>query len=527
MKPDAENKEQDMGFLKTIGNRARRSCIKFGLALLSLTANVQPAQTQALYRETYRPQFHFSPQKGWIGDPDGLVKYKGTYHLFWWGHAVSEDLVHWKELPYPMQGGGDSFTYFSGSVVVDKANTAGFGDSSLVAVYTMHKTDDVPEAQALSYSNDGVNFHFYSKNPVLDIGSTSFRDPQVFWHTPTNRWIMAAALPHQHKVSFYASANLKQWQHLSDFGPMGAYSSDWEVPDLFQLPIDDDGNNKKWVLSIGQGPNRMQYFLGDFDGNKFTPDSQTIAQSKKSDPALWADYGTDFYAARTWRNIDDTAASRTTWLGWMGNWAYAGRVPTQWGKGFESVPRDIMLRTFDEGVRLVQTPVPELKMLRSKPVLIGKKTVRGTINLTEFAPVENAYELEVAINVNTSASCGVNLLCGDGRKLAVGYNPVNQELFIDRTHCTDFITDTLFNKHFSVVMKAPLSVKNGMLKLHILVDRSSVEVFADDGKVTMSCLTFPSEKQTGIQLFSDGGTATVSAIKAWKLSSIWGFKKGE
>lgn len=488
---------------------------------LSLFFVLLPFCLLAQYNEKYRPQTHFSPRKGWIGDPDGLIKYKGEYHLFWWGHAVSKDLVHWKELPYPMQGGKDSFHYFSGSVVVDKGNTAGFGDSSLVAVYTEHKNDDVPEAQALSVSNDGVLFHYYKGNPVLDIGSTSFRDPQVFWHSPTSRWVMVVTHPRKHFVSFYASQNLKQWQHLSDFGPMGSYSSDWEVPDLFQLPVDDDWSKKKWVLSIGQGPNRMQYFLGDFDGTKFTPDSQTIAQNSQPEPALWADYGTDFYAARSWRNVDDTSDRRTIWLGWMGNWSYAGRVPSSWGKGFESVPREIALKTFPEGIRLVQTPVKELESLRKNVVVLKKKTFTATTTLPAFAPTKNVYELDATFDTKGAAVVGFNLLVGEGRKLVIGYDTKAQQLFIDRTNCTDFTTDSIFNKTFPQKMTASLSLSDGVLRLHILVDKASVEVFANGGQKVMSATTFPGEAQTGIEVLAEGGKATLVQLKAWELKSIW------
>lgn len=481
------------------------------IALITTYLFAMPARAQ--YDEKYRPQYHFSPQKGWIGDPDGLVYYKKQYHLFWWGHAVSDDLVHWKEMPYPMQGGDGSFHYFSGSVVVDKNNTAGFGDSAMVAVYTMHKSDAVPESQALSYSNDGSIFQFYDKNPVLDIGSNSFRDPQVFWHSTTHRWIMAAARPHKHQASFYASPDLKKWEHLSDFGPAGSYGNDWEVPDLFQLPLDGNTKNKKWVLSIGEGPNKMQYFIGHFDGNSFTADDP-------NQPVLWADYGTDFYAARTWRNVDDSTSERTTWLGWMGNWSYAGVVPTKWGKGFESVPRDIALTSFKQGIRLVQKPVAELQMLRKDSLILSSKKIRGTQTITAFKPKRNVYELLLTLDCKKSATTGINLLVGEGRKLVIGYDAITQSLFIDRTNCTDFRSDSVFNKKFPTKIEAPLVLKKGMLKLHILVDQSSVELFANDGEITMSATTFPGEGQTGLQLFSDGN-AILTNLKAWELSSIW------
>lgn len=379
----------------------------------------------------------------------------------------------------------------------------------------------MPEWQALSYSMDGVRFQFYEKNPVLDIGSTSFRDPQVFWHSPTNQWVMVLALPRKHQVSFYTSSDLKQWRHQSDFGPMGAHSSDWEVPDLFQMPIDGNTKKQKWVLTIGQGPNKMQYFLGSFDGSTFMPDSQTVAQNEKPAPALWADWGTDFYAARSWRNVDDTASGRTTWLGWMGNWSYAGRVPTSWGKGFESIPRDLRLQTFAEGVRLVQTPVPELKKLRQDSVVFSNKPVAGTMELPLFKPKQNVYEIEARMDLGKASAIGFNLLVGAGRKLVVGYDVLKKELFLDRSACTDYTTDSLFNKTFAVRMVAPLIVSETFLKLHILVDKASVEVFADGGKVTISATTFPAESQTGIELFAADGRATLLSFKGWTLASIW------
>ncbi|WP_440135309.1 glycoside hydrolase family 32 protein [Chitinophaga sancti] len=459
--------------------------------LILLLALCFPAVMAA---QKYRPVYHFSPKHGWIGDPDGLIKFRGKYHLFWWGHAVSNDLVHWQELPYPMQGGDGTFTYFSGSVVVDKRNTAGFGDSAMVAVYTLHKNDSVPEAQALSYSNDDTLFHFYKHNPVLDIGSNSFRDPQVFWYAKDQRWIMVVTHPHLHKVSFYASPDLKHWEHLSDFGPMGAVASDWEVPDLFAL----DG---KWVLTIGQGPNRMQYFTGHFDGRSFVSDPQP--------EALWADYGPDFYAARSWRNADDTASTRVTWMGWLGNWTYARDVPSRWGKGFESIPRDLSLQPFPEGLRLVQQPVPELKVLRRDSIVLPRRKVNGQMPLTLFG--SNSYELEVDIDLQTAKGAGLQILLGQGRSFVVGYDVQQKQLYIDRSNCSD----TAFSAHFPVRMSAPLHTRQ--LQLHIFVDAASVEVFAQQGKIVLSATTFPSETQTGVALFAKGGTATVTHFIAWKL----------
>lgn len=632
---------------------------------------ILPARAQ--YNEKYRPQFHFSPRKGWIGDPDGLVFYGGKYHLFWWGHAVSEDLVHWKELPYPMKGGDGSFSYFSGSMVVDKNNTAGFGENSMVAIYTIHKRGDtIAETQGLSISRDGFNFDFYAKNPVLDINRINFRDPQVFWYAPAKKWIMIVSLPDKHTVQFYASVDLKSWEFLSDFGPMGgARNNFWECPDFFELPVDGNQNNKKWVFMIGQGPNRVQYFIGSFNGKRFVADKATrsylsegtglkgdlfegfdksgytgwattgnafgsrpvrsdtifhlkegyassayggdtatgtltsaafiikqpainfmigggnhpwqtcinlivdgkivrtstgsnskamkwdgwdvtalvgqkarieivdkydqkdwghimidhilfspVLSNQRLEHALWVDYGPDFYAARTWRDIDNVGMQPTL-IGWLGNWGYAREVPTEWGRGFESVPRQITLKTFPEGIRMVQEPVPQLKKIRKDSVALSKRSIEGTVAIPGFKPAVNSYEFEAVFNTQAASVFGINFFVGNGRKLVIGYDPATSSLFMDRTACTDFVTNMNFNKRFATRSYAPVEALGKRLKIHALVDQSSVEIFINDGKTVLSVVTFPAEMQTGIELFSAKGKTQLINFKAWQLASIW------
>lgn len=237
----------------------------------------------SLYNEKYRPQFHFSPIKGWVGDPDGTLKYNGEYHLFWWGHATSRDLVYWNEEPYPMKGGDGTFTYYTGSIVVDTLNTSGFGteDSiAMVAIYTKHhnrnsKTPGIEE-QAISISKDYRNFHYWEGNPVIGSDREHFRDPYVFWDDIYQRWAMVITAPTEKQIEIYTSSNLKSWEYQSSFGPLGAVKEMWEVPELFQIPLDDDPNNKKWVMICGMGPNKAQFWVGEFDGKKFIPDSKTV-----------------------------------------------------------------------------------------------------------------------------------------------------------------------------------------------------------------------------------------------------------
>ncbi|MFF7262013.1 GH32 C-terminal domain-containing protein [Streptomyces sp. NPDC008159] len=267
------------------------------LSAAGLVAPLAPRATAAdapPYSETYRPQFHFTPEKNWMNDPNGLVYYKGEYHLFYqynpsgdawgdmsWGHAVSTDLVHWTELPLALSH-DDKEMVFSGGAVVDTENTTGFGtrkNPPMVAIYTRHDKTTGVQSQALAYSTDrGRTWTKYQGNPVIDIGSRDFRDPKVQWYAPTKSWLMTVSLSAEHKVRFYSSKNLKDWTQLSEFGPVGATGGVWECPDLFPLAVDGDTNNVKWVLVVNLNPGGIaggsaaQYFIGDFDGTKFTPD---------------------------------------------------------------------------------------------------------------------------------------------------------------------------------------------------------------------------------------------------------------
>lgn len=268
--------------------------MKFHRLILLLFVLVSSAKAAApLYQEPWRPQFHFTPERNWMNDPNGLVFYEGEYHLFYqhnpegnkwghmsWGHAVSKDLVHWEHLPIALRE-ENNVMIFSGSAVVDWKNTSGFGVDGkppLVAIYTGHHTDRPRQDQRIAYSNDrGRTWTKYSGDPVLDIGEADFRDPKVFWHEPTKRWIMAVTWCNHHQVRLYGSPNLKDWTHLSDFGPAGATGSWWECPDLFPVSVEGRGNRQKWVMIVNGGglPNGgpgCQYFVGDFDGTTFTLD---------------------------------------------------------------------------------------------------------------------------------------------------------------------------------------------------------------------------------------------------------------
>lgn len=242
----------------------------------------------------YRPLFHYTPEKNWMNDPNGMFYDKGTYHLFYqynpygnnwgnmhWGHATSKDLISWEHQPIALEQ-EDNIMMYSGSAVVDRENTSGLGTEDnypIVAIYTAHHTDKPLQTQSIAYSLDGgYNWTKYEDNPVLNINSPNFRDPKVFWHQETRKWIMVVALSEKRKVQIYGSDNLLDWEFLSDFGPLGSTSGIWECPDLFPLPVDGDSSNMKWVMEVDMNANTNnpgsggQYFIGEFDGVTFTPD---------------------------------------------------------------------------------------------------------------------------------------------------------------------------------------------------------------------------------------------------------------
>lgn len=491
--------------------------------LLMLISNVS-----AQYDEKYRSQYHFSPNSGWIGDPDGLVKYHNVYHLFWWGHATSTDLVHWTQLPYPIQGDpGVGFSVNTGSAVIDKNNIAGFGKGKMIGFHTIDRGNPRAQGVGLSVSTDTSSYNtlqLYSGNPILG-NFNDFRDPQVFWHAATSKWIMLVALGAQRKIAFYTSTDMKTWAHVSDFGPAGGATSDnWETPDLVQLPVDGNTSNMKWVLINGVYPVsdtvRQQYFIGSFNGTTFTNETGPIL----------ADYGRDFYAARTWRDYDNTQTSATI-LGWMGNWSYAQIAPSQntyKGKGVMSLPRTLSLKTYPEGVRLTQTPIAGLSSLRKTGVSFNNKSVSGTNNITaygSFSPSQNVYEFDATFSVNPSATFGFNLCVNNsiGKKLILKYEGPTSKLTIDRSNCSDDPMNSYFQKPMSAIVPPDA---NNNLRLHVYIDQSSVEVFANDGKIVMSMLTYPGTNQSGIEVFSQGGTTALTSFNGWELNSIWSAGQG-
>lgn len=490
-------------------------------------------KSEQYYQETYRPQFHFTPEMNWMNDPNGLVYFDGEYHLFYqhnphgnewghmsWGHAVSTDLVHWKHLPIALHD-EHGVMIFSGCCVVDWKNSSGFGKNGrppMVAIYTGHGYGK--QTQDLAYSNDnGRTWTKYSGNPVLDLNEKDFRDPKVFWHEPTSKWVMLVSLAAAKKLQFYTSSDLKQWKLASEFGPAGVEAKpNWECPDLFELPIDNESGKKKWVLQIDigggapAGGSGSEYFVGEFDGTKFTCDDP----DKKS---RWTDYGRDFYAAVSFSDIPKEDGRRI-WIGWMNNWQTA-LLPTSRWRSAMSIPRVLSLRKTDNGYDLIQTPVKELQSLRKPQMTIGGPILltNNRRSIVSASQSVGQYELIAEILMKDCKKFGFEIAASSdsNQKTVVAYDASEKVLYIDRTQ-----SGTVnFDPKFAGVHKAPIKLKEGKLKLRLFVDTSSVEVFANGGSTVLTDRIFPDPKSTGLKFFSEGGTAVINSIKLFPLQSIW------
>ncbi|MCV9888761.1 glycoside hydrolase family 32 protein [Metabacillus halosaccharovorans] len=491
---------------------------------------------QLSYTEKYRPQFHFSPEANWMNDPNGMVYFEGEYHLFYqyhpkgttwgpmhWGHAISTDLVHWEHLPIALKP-DEHGMIFSGSAVVDWNDTSGFfnGQPGLVAMFT--HADTYPDSerprqrQSIAYSNDnGRTWVTYEGNPVIsDESITDFRDPKVFWHKETNKWVMILASGQT--VRLYTSKNLKDWEFASEFGDgYGSHEGVWECPDLFELPVDEDSNQKKWVLflSIGDDPryeegSRTQYFIGEFDGETFTNDHTP-------ETTLWIDKGRDNYAGVSWSDIPHEDGRRI-YLGWMSNWRYANVTPTKEWRSAMTIPRVLSLRTMEEGIRLVQKPIQELQNIREKSIQMTNQTIIPSENIVSNIQ-GNTLEIIAEFEIGEASEFGFKVCKSKQEETVIGYDVIQQRLFIDRTNSgkSDF-NESFVGKHEGDL--APYH--NQKVKLHLFVDWSSVEVFGNNGELVLTDLIFPDQNSKDLELYTVGGDVKVKTLEIHTLKSIWG-----
>lgn len=444
-----------------------------GISTFTCWKNIKNAESfDTTNREQYRPLYHHTPAYGWMNDPNGMFFKDGVWHLYFqhnpygsqwenmtWGHSTSTDLIHWTFQGDPVQP--DAWgSIFSGSSVVDKNNTAGFGENAIVALYTSAGEN---QTQSMAYSTDnGKTFTKYDGNPIITSNVPDFRDPHMFWNEDIKKWNMILAAGQQ--MNIYSSDNLKDWKFESSFGAeYGSHGGVWECPDLVKMKV--RGTDKeKWMLVCNINPggpsggSATQYFVGDFDGHKFTCES-------KPEVTKWMDYGKDHYATVT---FDNAPNGRHVALAWMSNWQYANQVPTLQYRSANSIPRDLGLFEYKGNTYCSVTPSEEITAARSK---------KPSKSLSEAC--------EMVVNLKDDAT--ITLSNSKGEKVVMTYKAKDETFSMDRTLSgkTDFSSD------FAAITTAPVYGK--MNKLRIFIDKSSIEVFDNDGKMAMTNLVFPTK----------------------------------
>ncbi len=491
------------------------------------------AQKDQIATPQWRPLYHFTPVKNWTNDPNGLLYINGVYNMYnqqnpfenkWghmsWGHATSTDLIHWKHFPIAMpeaitSNGKDTTWRFSGSAVYDRYNTSGLckNGGCMVAIYTAHQPNLHKESQYIAYSNDGgMHFQQYHGNPVIDLNKRDFRDPNVSWNDQIKKWLMVVALPGENKVRFYSSPNLKDWKLLSEFGPAGLKNGIWECPSFIQLPVKGEPGKAKSVLMTSFGGSRgtlMQYFIGDFDGTTFKNDNP-------SDTALMVDNGSSFYAAIPWNNLPP---SQKIFIGWM--------VPPQqetfpW-RGQMSIPRDLSLRETKNGIRLFQEPTSVIEKNLTK--LSGNhafelkniQVSQQEENIFEGKNINgNSYWLKAELVVPVDANAGFKIAQKKDKngkvtsETVIGYDASKHQLYVDRSNAGD--EKIRQNK---LVQTADVMDSDGKITLEILFDKSSLEVFINNGEKVISTYVYPGHDADLISAFSTGGSSLIKALKFW------------
>jgi fructan beta-fructosidase len=466
--------------------------------------------------QLYRPNFHFTPKANWMNDPNGMFYFNGTYHLYYqyypdgnvwgpmhWGHATSTNMIAWEEEPiaiYP----DDLGLIFSGSAVVDVNNTSGFGKDGIVpivAMYTYHnmkgeQAGDLDfQTQAIAYSLDeGMTWVKYDKNPVIpNSGIKDFRDPKVIWDVDHSKWIMTLAAGD--KVLFYSSLNLREWILESSFGAaFGQHDGMWECPDLFPIKVSGQ-DETKWVLLVSINPaapnggSGTQYFVGDFDGQKFTLDTD-FKQQLQQDRAVWLDYGRDNYAGVTWSNIPKKDG-RKLFIGWMSNWEYARDVPTETWRSAMTIPRELKLKKNEKEFVLSSAPVSELSKYVSKTIVKETLTVNNQKTIITQSEIDlSRVRIQLEMNHLKSDKYDFTFQNSFGDRLSFGIDNIKKQYYLNRQNSGKV---TFSDKFANTISKAPIKNPSNMLKIGVLVDKTSIEVFYNDGETIMTEIFFPNE----------------------------------
>ena len=506
----------------------------------------------------YRPSYHFTPLYGWMNDPNGMVYKDGEYHLYFqynpygskwgnmhWGHAVSKDLVHWEHLD-PAIARDPVGHIFSGSSVIDKKNTAGFGKDAIIAIYTNNSVNH-DEVQCIAYSNDnGRTFTKYEGNPVLTPfdGLKDFRDPKVFWYEKGKCWYMIVSADKEMRL--YKSKNLKKWNYVSAFGKgIGQQPCQYECPDFFQLPVNGDKKKMKWVMTMNINPgcwfggSATEYFVGDFDGEKFTcPDANEVK---------WLDWGKDHYATVTFSNTGD----RVLGITWMSNWQYANLTPFKQNRGANGLPRELKLYEKNGKYYISEDVAPEVYALRKDTKNVADASVAGEKMLAGVAAnMEGAFEIEADVTPDANGIAGIEISNNKRERTMIYFDMKQGKVVMDRTESglSDFgkqavphdielawdkqlaaegkqparIANSInYKNDFALATWAPLSLCEDSKKTYhvdIFVDKSSVELFVDGGRIAMTNLVFPVAPYENVKLYTQGGKAEFKNLKVHKLS---------
>ena len=477
-------------------------------------------------RETrFRPLFHHTPEYGWMNDPNGMFYKDGVWHLYYqynpygskwqnmsWGHSTSSDLVNWEHKPVALRPDGLG-SIFSGSCVVDTDNTAGMGKDEVIALYTSAGTSQM---QSMAHSSDnGITFNVYPANPVITLESEA-RDPNMFWNERTGEWNLVLAHALDHEMLFFTSPDLKEWTLQSAFGKgIGAQDGVWECPDLFELPVEGT-DEKKWVLICNINPggpfggSAVQYFVGDWDGRKFTAD--TLPDG--SIPTKWLDYGKDNYALVSWSGAPD---GRRTAIGWMSNWQYAADVPTMQYRSANTLPREIgLFRGPDGEVYASSAPSPELLGMRGKLTESASRINAGSKARSFRLPEANDGVCEILMDIDAAKADNVTLTLSNkaGDEVVMSYDRKASQFSFDRTRSG--IVD--FSESFPAITVSPTYEKNGKISLRVFIDRSSIELFGNEGRFVMTNLVFPTQPYSTLSVASSGN-AKISNLKIFSVKT--------
>ena len=471
----------------------------------------------------WRPAYHHTPLYGWMNDPNGMFYKDGVWHLYYqknpygskwqnmtWGHSTSTDLINWEHQPDAIKPDGLG-AIFSGSAALDPQNTAGFGEDAVIALFTSAGTSQM---QSLAHSNDnGQTFEVYPGNPVITLESEA-RDPNMFWNAKTGEWNLVLAHALEKEMLFFTSPDLKTWTLESSFGKgLGAQEGVWECPDLFELVVPGT-NETKWVLLSNINPggpfggSATQYFIGDFDGKTFTSDTNPDGTV----PTKWLDFGKDHYATVSW---SDAPNGRRPVIGWMSNWQYAADVPTTQFRSANTLPREMELFADADGELFVASvPSPELLNLRGKVVSNASDKNIGGKPLTYKLPADGICEIDLTFQATDADLLTITVSNENDEKVVMKYDAKNHTMSFDRRQSG--VVD--FSNKFPAVTSSPTFEKDGKINLRVYIDRSSVELFGNNGEFVMTNLVFPENPYTTLTLESKNGTAHLDSLNVYSLN---------